>query len=103
MNQYKIKTGYDLPIKGQAEKTILGSTEPTHLYVHPTRFGGIKPRMLVKKGDTVKRGTPLFQDKLQHERVFVSPGAGVIEDIVLGPRRALDKIVIKLSGDDVEQ
>lgn len=103
MNQYKIKTGYDLPIKGQAEKTILGSTEPGHLYVHPTRFPGIKPRMLVKKGDTVKRGTPLFHDKTHHERIFVSPGAGIIEDIVLGERRALDKVSIKLQGDDVEQ
>ena len=103
MNQYKIKKGYDLPIKGQAEKTILGSTEPSHLHVHPTHFAGIKPKMLLKKGDAVKRGTPLFHDKKHPERVFVSPGAGIIEDIVLGERRALDKVTIKLSGDDVEQ
>ncbi|MCB1164552.1 MAG: Na(+)-translocating NADH-quinone reductase subunit A [Leptospiraceae bacterium] len=103
MNQYKLKKGYDLPIKGEAEKSILGSTEPTHLYVHPTRFPGIKPRMLVKKGASVKRGTPIFQDKKHPERVFVSPGSGVIEDIVLGQRRALDKVCIKLSGDEVEQ
>ena len=103
MNQYKIKKGYDLPIQGQAEKSILGSTEPSRLHVHPTHFAGIKPRMLLKKGDTVKRGTPLFHDKKHPERVFVSPGAGMIEDIVLGERRALDKVTIKLSGDDTEQ
>jgi Na+-transporting NADH:ubiquinone oxidoreductase subunit A len=103
MNQFKVKRGYDLPIKGQAEKTIIGNAESTHAYVHPSKIPGIKPRLLVKKGDQVKRGTPLYQDKQNTDRIFVSPASGTIDEIALGERRALDKVSIKISGDDVEQ
>ena len=52
--------------------------------------------MLVKIGDDIKVGNPLFHDKKQADLTFLSPVSGLIEDIVFGPRRRIDCIVVKV-------
>ncbi len=61
----------------------------------PEILPAIKPRLLVKNGDTVKIGTPLFKDKNNPDVLFLSPGGGTVTEILYGHRRAISRIVIQ--------
>ncbi|MCH7817740.1 MAG: hypothetical protein IIC60_14350 [Proteobacteria bacterium] len=59
----RIKRGLDLPISGAPEQA-LGSTHPARTVALLGRdYVGMKPTMVVKVGDQVKLGQPLFSDK----------------------------------------
>ena len=55
---------------------------------------------MVQEGDQVKIGTPLFHDKTNPEITWPSPGSGKIMEIKYGPRRVIEKIVVKLSDEE---
>ncbi|MCR9141526.1 MAG: Na(+)-translocating NADH-quinone reductase subunit A [bacterium] len=106
MSTFHIKRGYNIPVKGEADVSggLLEAPRPGHYTVHPLDFGdGLKPRLQVETGDSVKIGSPLFVDKAQPEVVFASPAAGKVSDIQYGPRRVIESITIQSSGDDAEQ
>ena len=66
----------------------------------PLEFRDVKPKLMIKKDDKVKIGSPLFYDKNKPEVKWASPGCGTIKDIVFGARRVIEKIEIKLDGND---
>ncbi|MDR1739288.1 MAG: Na(+)-translocating NADH-quinone reductase subunit A [Bacteroidales bacterium] len=91
----KIKRGLDIRIKGKVDTSL---SAPTLFYekyaVKPGDFYCLMPKMLVSVGDKVKAGTPLFCHK-KDERIKVpSPVAGVISDIIIGERRAVEAVLI---------
>lgn len=63
--------------------------------VFPPEFHGVKPRLLVKEGDSVQRGSPLFFDKRDPDFQGCAPAGGTIEEIRLGARRVVEQIVIR--------
>jgi len=90
---YRIKKGLNIKLKGEAEKTVT-EIKPTSFAVKPTDFIGVFPKMLVKEGDEVKAGTPLFFDKYREEIIFTSPVSGKISEIKRGLKRVLEEIKI---------
>ncbi len=91
----KIKRGLDIRLTGAAVKTVAQS-EKSELYaVKPTEFLGIDPRMLVKPGQEVMTGTPLFCDKRHPEIVLVSPVSGTVEEVERGERRKLLSVIVR--------
>lgn len=92
----KITKGLDIKLTGSAEKT-LSVVRPETFAVKPTDFIGVFPRMLVKEGDTVKAGTPLFVDKYRDNIIFTSPHSGTVLEIKRGDKRAL--LEIRLQTD----
>jgi len=94
MAHYRIKKGYDIPVKGKAERRLSELPAPPFVGVHPTSFAGVKPKLKVAVDDRVKVGTPLFFDKNHPEIMFCSPGSGKISAIDYGPRRVIERIVI---------
>lgn len=56
--------------------------------------------MLVRVGDTVIRGQPLFEDKKNVGVRFTAPQAGTVASINRGDKRALQSVVIDVQGDD---
>jgi Na+-transporting NADH:ubiquinone oxidoreductase subunit A len=85
----KIKKGLDIPLLGEAEK-ILNSAPRSSVYsVCPPDFYGLVPKVLVKEGDRVKAGTPLFFDKYSEKVQFTSPVSGTVADIVRGEKRRI--------------
>ena len=103
MKIYRIKTGYELPIKGAAERTTQELRSAASVGLHPGEFRGVKPKLEVKVNDSVKAGTPLFHDKANAAVKFVAPASGRVTDIVYGARRTIEAIRIAPSGDDYEQ
>lgn len=97
----QIKKGYDIKLAGApAQKTDELPVERIGFALDDFRY--LKPKVLVKEGDSVKKGTPLFCDKKNPEIVFVSPVGGEVESIVRGERRVLQHVIVKKSHDQAE-
>lgn len=99
MADFKINKGYDVPIKGVAAKEISDLPKPSIVGLCPNEFRGMKPKLAVKEGDSVKVGSPLFVDKKQKEIQFVSPASGTVSQIKYGPRRVIEEVVVSASKE----
>ena len=99
MRHIKITKGHDLKISGIPGKNIIQPAQYSIVAVLPNDFRGVKPKLLVKEGDNVKIGSPLYFNKINPEIKWASPGCGIIKDIVHGPRRVIEKIEIELDKD----
>ncbi len=91
----KIKKGLNISMLGTAEKIIKKANQAEYYAVKPTDFKGIRPKLVVKVGDKVKAGTPLFYDKFQPEVQFTSPVSGEVTAINRGERRVILEVVVK--------
>ena len=100
MAAFNIKRGLDIKLAGAAEKLIEAAPLAPYVALKPTDFLGIKPKLLVAEGDSVKIGTPLLYLKHQPDIVMVSPAGGKVSQIVRGDRRAIQEIVIERSADE---
>lgn len=94
-NIIELKRGLDIPIAGAAVQKVKKVVNPDVVAVKPTDFRGLIPRLLVKEGDTVLAGSPVFADKLSPEILFTSPVSGTVCEIVRGEKRKLLEIRIK--------
>ena len=97
-DQIRLKKGLDLPIAGAALCEVTKRVAPGLVAVKPTDFRGVVPRLLVKEGDSVKAGTPLFADKKCDEMVFCSPVSGTVVAIVRGDKRKLLEVRVQADG-----
>ena len=98
----KIKKGLDLPISGEPEQVIEDARAVRSVAVLGEDFPGMRPTMLVKEGDVVKKGQALFSDKRNEGVLFTAPAAGRIASVNRGAKRALLSVVIDLEGDAAE-
>jgi Na+-transporting NADH:ubiquinone oxidoreductase subunit A len=92
-----IKKGLDLPIKGQPKQVISEGASVSRVALIADDYNFMKPKMLVKVGDTVKRGEALFEDRKNPGVLFTSPGAGEVVAVNRGEKRRLVSVVIQLS------
>ena len=98
MQQIFLKRGLDLPMDGKAELQIGSIARPEIYRIVPDHFAGITPKLMVKVGDEVKAGSPLFHDKAFEEMLFTSPVSGRVVDIVRGERRKVMSINIEANA-----
>ena len=85
----KIRKGADIRLVGAAENTLKESTAGSVYAIKPTDFHGLIPKLLLKEGAEVKKGTPLFHDKHNPAIVFTSPVSGEVAEIVRGAKRKI--------------
>ena len=100
MALHKIEKGLDLPIPGKPLQVIRGTSPCSRVAVMADDFPGMKPRMHVAEGDTVKRGQVLFEDRKMPGVLHTAPGAGRVLAINRGDKRALQSVVIDLSDGE---
>ena len=96
MKTFNITKGHNLKIDGQPSNDILDIEEPSLISFHPCKIKNIKTKLLIKEGDSVKIGTPLFYDKKNEKALFTSTCSGIIKTIVFGPRRIVEAIEIEV-------
>lgn len=99
---FKIKKGLDIPLQGRPDERIDVANPVKKAAVLGSDYVGLKPTMLVKEGDSVKAGSPLFEDKKNPGVVITSPAAGTVSAINRGAKRALISVVIDVDGDESE-
>lgn len=103
MDEIVLKKGLDINLQGVAE-THFRDIEPAKLYaLKPSDFIGLTPKLVVKVGDTVKIGSPIFYDKYVPENRCVSPVSGIVKDVRRGERRKLLEVIIEADGEDVHE
>ena len=99
---YKIKKGLDIPLNGRPDERVDVANSVKQVAVLGSDYVGLKPTMLVKEGDSVKEGTPLFEDKKNPGVLVTSPAAGSVAAINRGAKRALISVVIDVDGEESE-
>ena len=90
----KLCKGLDIRLQGEAAKTVADAQHAAEYAVSPLDFEGITPKMLVKVGDTVEAGSPLFFDKKRPEIVFTSPVSGTVAAVNRGEKRKILSVVV---------
>ena len=101
INLIETHKGLDIQLAGKAseKKTKLGVVSDYALV--PDDFTGIVPKVVVKEGDHVLAGDPLFVNKNFPEVRFASPVSGIVEAVVRGDRRKVLCVTVK--ADDSQE
>lgn len=95
MQQINLHRGLDVPFDGQATLALAECATTAVYHIVPDHYAGIKPKLLVKEGDIVKVGSPLFADKKAEQMLFTAPVSGKVVGIVRGERRKVLSIDIE--------
>ena len=90
----KVHGGLDLPIAGEPSQIISNTFQPRKVALIGSDYIGLKPTMLIKEGDSFRKGDLLFFDKKNDKALFASSCSGTIKDIVFGPRRIVERIEV---------
>ena len=100
--EIRLKKGLNINLSGGADK-VYASLKPEHIgakYVlKPTDFHALTPKLVVKAGDRVNAGSPLFFDKYNERVMYCSPVSGEIIDIVRGNKRRILELVINADSE----
>ena len=92
-NIITVKKGFDIKIIGEAENKI--STPNVESYaIKPQDYIGLIPKMMVKEGDRVKAGSPIFYAKHNEKILFTSAVSGVVKSIKRGEKRVIEEVII---------
>ncbi len=94
MQHITIKKGLRFQIAGRPTNELISLPDPAQVALLPVKIPHIKPRLRVSEGDDVQIGSILFEDKRNPAVKFLSPGGGKVRCIQVGPRRAIEAIVI---------
>jgi len=90
----KTKRGLDIQLSGKAQEIVGKELISDVIALIPDHYRGIMPKVLVKEGDIVKAGTPVFYNKALPDMNFVSPVSGKILAVTRGDRRKVMSITI---------
>jgi Na+-transporting NADH:ubiquinone oxidoreductase subunit A len=102
LTRIRIKKGLDIPLTGEPEQRIDEAQPVRSVAVLGPDIVGLRARMQVDKGDRVRLGQALFTDRQNPDVPFTAPGAGIVEAVNRGAKRALQSVVIRLDGDDAD-
>ena len=93
-----VKKGLDIKMKGVSDKVMAEANLSKFFAIKPSDFPNLTPKLLVKEGDKVKCGSPVFCDKYNDVVTFVSPASGVVDKVVRGEKRRILAITILSDG-----
>jgi len=91
----RLKKGFTINLAGKATPKVSEIEQPDTFVIKPTDFHGTyMPKPVVKEGDTVKAGSPLFHDKRHENIIYTAPVSGEVVEIKRGEKRKLLEIKI---------
>ena len=93
----KLRKGLDIKLAGHADRRIETLPLAETYGIVPSVFEGFTPKLLVKQGDRVKAGSPVFFDKKRPEIVLSSPVSGTVQDVVRGEKRKI--LYVEIAAD----
>ena len=99
----KLKKGLDISLVGEALQEKVQQPLQGEYALVPDDFRGVIPKMLVKEGEAVKVGTPLFFDKYHPEVLFCSPVSGMLAAVVRGEKRKIMKVVVAADAEQTAE
>lgn len=100
MDKLTLSKGFTPKLAGAPDLTVIRLPFPRTIGLPACDIPFIRPKLLVKEGEMVKTGTPLFTDKRDPSITYVSPATGRVKQIIFGPRRRLLEVVISAQAAD---
>ncbi len=89
-----LRKGLDINLRGRASETTAVLPAASEYALSPLDFEGVTPKLLVKVGDRVKAGTPLFFDKNNARVLFTSPVSGTVAAVNRGEKRRILNVTV---------
>ncbi len=89
-----LRKGLDIHLQGRAEKRLMQVQTAAEYALSPLDFEGVTPKLLVKVGDEVKAGQPLFFNKYNDRVLFTSPVSGTVSAINRGEKRRVLNVTV---------
>lgn len=87
--------GFDIKLVGAPAQTVVSAGQPETFSLRPSDFVGFgRPKVLVKEGDTVQAGDPIFFDREMDSVMYTAPVSGEVVEIRRGEKRKLTDVVI---------
>jgi Na+-transporting NADH:ubiquinone oxidoreductase subunit A len=103
VRRFTIRKGLKLPISGEPDQRISQRRSAKTVALLGRDYVGMKPTMLVKPGDKVSLGQPLFEDKKNPGVLYTSPAAGRVASVNRGEKRAFLSVVVSREGHSAAQ
>lgn len=100
-NLIKLRKGLTINLAGAAAKEVTSLSTDGEYALVPDDFVGVKPKVVVKPGDTVKAGDFLFVNKNAQQVGFASPVSGTVTDVLRGDRRKVLSVKVKADKEQV--
>ena len=97
----KLCKGLDIKLAGKAETRVEDAPLAKSYAVSPLDYENVTPKLLVKVGDKVEAGSPLFFDKNNPRILFTSPVSGTVSAINRGEKRKLLNIAVEPDATQV--
>jgi Na+-transporting NADH:ubiquinone oxidoreductase subunit A len=97
---HRISKGLDIPLAGEPQQTIEPARPVARVALCGADYHGMRPTLLVKEGDRVLRGQPLFEDKKNPGVLYTAPAAGTVAAVNRGEMRVFQSLVIDVADDD---
>ena len=102
-NLIKLRKGLDIKLEGAAIETKVEIGKAKEYALQPDDFTGVVPKVVVREGDRVKAGEPLFVDKNCPDVRFASPVSGEVTEVVRGDRRKVLCVKVKADAEQLPQ
>ena len=97
----KLCKGLDIKLAGKADARVEDAPLAKSYAVSPLDYENVTPKLLVKVGDKVEAGSPLFFDKNNPRILFTSPVSGTVSAINRGEKRKLLNIAVEPDATQV--
>ncbi len=96
MQCLRLSRGLDIPLAGEPDQVVKPGPAIRHVALIGDDYPGLKPTLLVRVGETVRLGQPLFTDKKNPTVFFTAPAGGTVKEINRGAKRKFESLVIAL-------
>lgn len=100
-NVVKLRKGLEINLKGKAKEKKLPTRGSQEYGLVPDFFVGVTPKVVVRPGDHVLAGDPLFVNKACPEVNFASPVSGTVTEVMRGQRRRV--LCVKVKADEKQE
>lgn len=100
MEKIELSRGFTPKVAGMPDMTRIRVPFPSTIGISAGDIPFIRPKLLVKEGDAVRTGTPVFSDKRDRSVNYVSPATGKVQQIRFGKRRRLIEVIVSAETID---
>lgn len=97
IKEVRLRKGLDIRLKGGAAHETVTTERGTDFALSPSDFTGVTPKVVVKAGDRVLAGDPLFVNKHAAQVGFASPVSGMVTAVERGERRKV--LAVRIAAD----
>ena len=99
----KLRKGLDINLQGKAAESLVEVPMAATYAVSPLDYENVTPKLLVKVGDKVKAGTPLFFDKNNTRVMYSSPVSGTVSAVNRGEKRKILNVTVEADKEQVSE